>query len=85
MNAQLPEFFRDAMKPTPDAFFSAQRVDDLAPLHVKGMLAAIRALVRHIDANVGRLLERVDLENTLICFTSDHGDYGGHRGLLGKV
>jgi arylsulfatase len=85
VNAQLPEFFRDAMKPTPDAFFSAQRVDDRAPLHAKGTLAAIRALVRHIDANVGRLLERVDLENTLICFTSDHGDYGGHRGLLGKV
>ena len=85
VNAELPEFFRDAMKPTPDAFFSAQRVEALDPSQVKGMLAAIRALIRHIDTNVGRLLKHVDLDNTLICFTSDHGDFGGHRGLLGKV
>jgi len=85
VNASLPECFRNAMKPTPDAFFSAQNVEAFSPSQVKGQLAAIRALIRHIDANVGRLLEHVDLANTLICFTSDHGDYGGHRGLLGKV
>lgn len=85
VNADLPAFFRDAMEPTPDAFFSAQRVDDFDASHVKGVLAAIRGLIRHIDANVGRLLAEVDLDNTLLCFTSDHGDYGGHRGLLGKV
>ncbi|MBM3875036.1 MAG: hypothetical protein FJ382_15155, partial [Verrucomicrobia bacterium] len=85
VNDELPAFFREAMEPTPEAFFSPQRVDLTRTSEVQGELAAIRALIRHIDANVGRLLEHVDLDNTLVCFTSDHGDFGGHRGLLGKV
>lgn len=85
VNAQLPAFFTEAMAPNPHAFFNPQRVDAAPASDTQGELAAIRALLRHIDANVGRLLEHIDLTNTLVCFTSDHGDYGGHRGLLGKV
>lgn len=85
VNAKLPRFFTDAMVATPDAFFRPQRVDAMDTSAVRGKLAAIRALIRHIDANVGRLLAHLDLDNTLVCFTSDHGDYGAHRGLLGKV
>jgi len=48
-------------------------------------LAAIRALIRHIDDSIGELMEHVSLDDTVVFFTSDHGDYGGHRGLLRKV
>ena len=46
--------------------------------------ATVRGLVRHIDDAIGHALDHVDLDATLVVFTSDHGDYGGNRGLLRK-
>lgn len=44
--------------------------------------------VKCIDDNVGKILEALDtsgqLDNTLIVFTTDHGDYMGEHGLLEK-
>ena len=44
--------------------------------------------VRCIDDNVGRVLGRLRelglLDDTLVVFTSDHGDYMGEHGLYGK-
>ncbi len=52
------------------------------------MKAHYYAMVTHIDANVGRILECLTdegvLENTIILFTSDHGDYCGDHGLIRK-
>lgn len=46
------------------------------------------ALVSHLDAQIGRILEKLketgQEENTLIVFTADHGLAVGHHGLLGK-
>lgn len=45
-------------------------------------------MVRQIDDHVGRVLDALDArgltENTIILFTSDHGDYAGEHRLLGK-
>ncbi len=45
-------------------------------------------MVSCIDDNVGRLLkcleEQEELDNTLILFTADHGEYLGEHGLMGK-
>jgi len=47
------------------------------------------AAITHIDEQVGRLVEglkkRGDLENTLICFTADHGDMMGDNYLWRKT
>lgn len=47
------------------------------------------ATISHIDHHVGRLLDtlatRGELDNTIVIFTSDHGDYMGHYGLIIKV
>jgi len=44
--------------------------------------------VKCIDDNVGRILdclaEQGILDNTIVVFTTDHGDYMGEHGLLGK-
>jgi arylsulfatase A-like enzyme len=44
--------------------------------------------ITHLDAAIGRLLSRVEelglLENTIIVFTSDHGEMGGCRGRFEK-
>jgi choline-sulfatase len=52
---------------------------------LRRFLATVRGLIAHIDAAAGRLVDRLDLGATLVAFTSDHGDYAGHRGLLRKT
>jgi len=46
------------------------------------------ALITHLDAQVGRILDTLDksgqAENTWIFFTADHGLAVGHHGLIGK-
>lgn len=86
VNDTLPWPFRDAARPAEKgAIFSPKLVRDMPEMHVKRVLASIRALIRHIDDNIGELLKAVDLSNTVVFFLSDHGDYGGHRGFLGKL
>ena len=66
-------------------FFEPDRVDHHPAEHLPNVLAAIRAGINHVDDKIGELLAGVDLNNTLVIFLSDHGDYGGHRGFLGKI
>ncbi len=48
-------------------------------------LTKVRALVAHIDDVIGRVLQRFPSDQSYVAFTSDHGDYGGHRGLANKA
>ncbi|NLD73975.1 MAG: sulfatase-like hydrolase/transferase [Chloroflexi bacterium] len=56
--------------------------------HMRVMRAYYAALVAQIDHEVGDILstlrERGMLENTVVIFSSDHGDYLGDHGLTGK-
>lgn len=56
--------------------------------HMRVMRAYYAALVAQIDHEVGDILatlrERGMLENTVIIFSTDHGDYLGDHGLTGK-
>ena len=52
---------------------------------MRAFLATVRGLVRQIDDAVGSLLQQIDLSSTVVFYTSDHGDYAGHRGLLRKT
>lgn len=55
---------------------------------VRQQLAEYQALVRHLDAQVGRIVGTAQdlglLENTLIVYAADHGLALGSHGLLGK-
>jgi SAM-dependent methyltransferase len=42
-------------------------------------------LIRQLDDAIGAILEEIDLSRSLLFFTSDHGDYAGHRGMLKKA
>jgi choline-sulfatase len=85
-NAGLPWPFSNITVRHPrGTFFEPDRVDHHAADHLPKVLAAIRAGINHVDDMVGELLQSVDLDNTLVVFLSDHGDYGGHRGYLGKI
>ncbi|ETW05280.1 hypothetical protein H310_04238 [Aphanomyces invadans] len=42
------------------------------------------AKIQNVDANIGRLLDALDVADTLVVFASDHGEMLGDRGLWGK-
>jgi arylsulfatase A-like enzyme len=64
--------------------------------HVEGMgleeyqrmKAYYYAMITHIDSHIGRILgvleAQGELDNTIVIFTSDHGDYLGDHGLIRK-
>jgi choline-sulfatase len=56
-----------------------------SPRELGRQLALTRGLVSQIDDSLGRILELLDLDRSVVCFTSDHGDFGGHRGMFRKV
>jgi len=85
VNDDLPPVFQKALSPPTGDFFKPFRVAGEPPAASKLRLSWIRALIRQIDDAVSRLMQHVSLEDTVVFFTSDHGDYGGHRGLFGKV
>jgi arylsulfatase A-like enzyme len=55
---------------------------------VRDELATYYALIEHLDAQVGRIVDalanRGELQNTVIIYTSDHGLALGSHGLTGK-
>jgi len=85
----LPEYpHKDAM-----GCSHSLRDEKLAPmprteLSVKTHRREYYALVTHLDAQIGRILDALDksgqAENTWIFFTADHGLAVGNHGLLGK-
>jgi arylsulfatase len=81
-NENLPAPFLDAIDQQGQVW-SAVRVP--SPGWLRGSLAITRGLIRHIDDALGPVLERIDLDSSLVVFTSDHGDYAGHRGLVRKI
>jgi arylsulfatase len=86
VNRDLPGVFQRALAlPAEGDLFPPQYVSALSPERVKRTLAAIRAMIRQIDDQVARLMSHVSLDDTVVFCTSDHGDYGGHRGLMGKL
>jgi arylsulfatase A-like enzyme len=84
VNDGLPDAFRKALS-TEAYQYKPRRVDASRPASVRARLTKTRALIRQIDDAMGRLLEGLPLDRTMVFFTSDHGDYAGHRGLLQKV
>ncbi|MBM3335209.1 sulfatase-like hydrolase/transferase [Candidatus Sumerlaeota bacterium] len=66
----------------------AAKRDKKAPGGLQAAKARYCGLVRCIDDNVGRILAALErkgiLDNTIIVFTTDHGDYMGEHNLMGK-
>jgi len=78
---------------TPTFSPPADRPDDPAALRygndLDEYLRLYYAMVTQLDANVGRILQQLEedglAENTLVVFTSDHGDLQGSHGLTNKA
>ena len=85
-NVELPGT-RDL--PPWDAKGPSKRLGDImGPEGVKEYAAIYHGMVKYIDDQLGRILKRLDdlglADNTLVIFTSDHGDMVGAHGCIGK-
>ncbi len=85
-----PEGLAAAGKPYRQQFH--QRNNDavlpFTPEQIDAMRRVYYGMISLTDAEIGRVLDHLDhaglRENTLVFFTSDHGDYQGDHGLLTK-
>jgi choline-sulfatase len=81
-NAGLPARFVVATTQIDDP---GRRIDRQRLADHQADLARTYGLITQIDDAVGRITDELDLDNAVLCFTSDHGDYAGHRGLVRKI
>ncbi len=87
----LPENIHDtysALDGWLNAVHGVTEVDLQTPDNLRTLRRAYYGLVSYIDAKVGELLTTLEqtgeADNTLIVFTSDHGDMLGERGMVQK-
>lgn len=63
-------------------------VEGGAEEELRTMLVAYYAMVRFIDDGVGRIMQALEdngiLDNTIIVFCADHGDFAGEHGMVAK-
>ncbi|MBM3333579.1 sulfatase-like hydrolase/transferase [Candidatus Sumerlaeota bacterium] len=68
---------------------ASKQLGDLAgPEGIREYAAIYHGMVKYMDDEVGRVLKKLDelglAQNTLVLFTSDHGDMVGAHGCIGK-
>lgn len=65
------------------------RMDEMSADDIRRVQAAYLGMITMVDEQLGRVFAQLraqgDLDHTLIIVTSDHGDFWGHRGLIGKT
>lgn len=79
----MPDWARDLQKNSPFGVGKPDRAERL-----RKFLALYYGEVKLIDDSVGRIIEKLEdlglFENTIVVFTTDHGEYAGEHGLIGK-
>ncbi|WP_083521176.1 sulfatase family protein [Alicyclobacillus kakegawensis] len=79
------EITADPNHPTKGIQCLGPTTDKIGETRAKRWLAAYYGMISLIDHHIGRLMQTLDrlglTENTVVIFTSDHGDYAGNHGL----
>jgi arylsulfatase A-like enzyme len=85
----LPENFQHDMTWSPYRGRAAGMQTYQVPENIRSMISIYYGMVKEVDDNLGRLLRRVDqlglAGNTLVVFTSDHGEMMGSHGMNSKM
>lgn len=90
LGADADDWFRNHWEGRPEHIIRAVRdkMNGLTRDDVKRALAHHFALITCIDMEIGRVLDRLEsddeLDNTIIVYTADHGDFAGDHGLVLK-
>lgn len=68
--------------------FIKQQRSKFSEKRLRQLVSAYYGLISQVDHAIGLILEELErmgqLENTIIVYTSDHGDYAGEHGLIEK-
>lgn len=74
--------------PLPENFITPSNGGTVSEHNLRRHKTQYCAMVKCIDDNVGKILRRIDQlglrDNTVVVFTSDHGEYMGEHGRMGK-
>lgn len=86
---ELPASYRDDLRGRPQVYARIQEAwRDLGEAEVRQAIACYYAACSGVDDQFGRLLDALErsgqADDTLVVFTSDHGDYLGAHGLFLK-
>lgn len=85
----LPKNFQHDMTDSPYRERAAGMTRYHVPENVRAGLSIYYGMVKEVDDNVGRLLNRLDelglADNTMVVFTSDHGEMMGSHGMGSKM
>ena len=85
---RTPEPFSDALHPHLRAWREACGIEEVTEEEVLRARTAYWALVTRLDHMIGRILGALEsaglAENTLVLYTSDHGEQAGEHGLWWK-
>jgi choline-sulfatase len=85
---ELPSDHRQQLDPFARAMASGENGDNLSPQQSLRAREAYYACVDFVDDCIGELLDGLEsaslLENTIVIYTSDHGEMAGVHGLWGK-
>ncbi len=64
------------------------KLDGKSDDEIKEIISTYLALTKFVDDGIGRIVEKLEqlslIENTIIVFTSDHGDFAGEHNMFGK-
>lgn len=82
---ELPYLVQEELKGDDYKYAYIEGLDDL---EYKKMTAAYYSLITFTDTYIGKIMDHLEekglMDNTVIVFTSDHGDYNGDHGLVRK-
>jgi len=74
---------------TLEKYFSEIRFSDLTDQDIKNIIAVYLGMCAEVDFNIGKIINALEetgqAENTMIIFTSDHGEMLGEQRLWGKL
>ena len=89
--AESPYAPSGSVSPAPEVNRVLHRMmglDDDDPQHVRELIAVHHAMCRFIDDGVGRILDKLEAlgiaDDTIVIFTSDHGDFMGEHSMAVK-
>ncbi len=86
---QRQDEYSDGTAPERNRVLAAMmhQADD-ADEHRRGVISVYQAMTRFVDDSIGRIVEKLESlglrENTVIVFTTDHGDFMGEHGMAVK-
>ncbi|MBN2156844.1 MAG: sulfatase-like hydrolase/transferase [Candidatus Lokiarchaeota archaeon] len=87
-NLKSHKYLSNFLYTNPDAFFKKAFLKETHEEELKKLKALTLASIAYVDECVGKILKHLEdvgqADNTIVIFTSDHGDLMGDHGLLFK-